>query len=66
MCASPARLLLIGAEDIDDLVFVDDFGLFLRLSAILCLDDEPAAIGNFRGIPRDISRDFFRVVNGRA
>ena len=66
VCASPARLLLIGAEDVDDLVFVDDFGLFLSFSARLCLGDEPAAIGDFCGIPRDISLDLFCVVYGWA
>ena len=66
MCASPARLLLIGAEDVDDLMFVDNFGLFLRFSARLCLDDEPTAIGDFRGIPRNIGLDFFGVIYGRA
>ena len=58
--------LCVGAEDIDDLVFVDDFGIFLRFSASLRFNDESAAIGDFRGIPRDISLDLFCVVYGRA
>ena len=65
-CAGPARLILIGAEDIDDLVFVDNFGLFLSFSARLRFGDEPTAIGDFRGIPRDVGLDLFGVIYCRA
>ena len=65
-CASPARLLLVGAEDVDHLVLVDIFGLFLGFLAGFRPEDVPAAIGHFRGIPGDVCLHFVGVVDGRA